>query len=251
MKAQRTKTMPDRPEEGRIRNIAAARNGEKFLRTSTDQLRDLNARVNSIREEERARIAREIHDELGQALTVLKLELVDIEQTAGAGCVQKKVQSLIGQVDGTIDLVRHIASELRPSILDHFGLKAAIKWQVAQLEKRTGLQIRVKAEDEDESDLPGHIATAAFRVVQEAMTNVIRHAQASAVEIVVDETSTQLRISIMDNGKGMTAQQVSDGKSLGILGMKERLSHLGGRLRIASPAGKGTRLDIVIPIRRN
>jgi PAS domain S-box-containing protein len=234
-----------------IRNITQAKRSEELLRASTDQLRNLAARVEAVREEERTRVAREIHDELGQSLTVLKLELVRVQQNPAAEDTQKRLADTIAQVDHTIDQVRRIAGELRPAILDHFGLEAAIKWQAKQLEERIGISVVVKSTAENDINLPGDVSIAAFRVVQEAITNVLRHAKASTIRIGIVESPDVLRLSIVDNGRGMTHQQMSGRKSLGLLGMKERIAHLGGQMRISSSVGKGTHLDITIPVRRD
>src|SRR5262249_9764365 len=139
-----------------------------------------------------------------------------------------------------------IASELRPSILDDLGLVAAIEWQVSQFKKRTGIRTEVVSNG-DGVTLPGEASGAVFRVVQEALTNVMRHANATKLRITLDRLSHALRIVIVDNGKGMTHSQETDLKSLGVVGMKERISRLGGELNIFSEPGKGTRLDIIIP----
>ena len=230
-----------------IREISEHKRTEATLRTSGEQLRDFAARLEAVREEERTRVAREIHDELGQALTALKLDLSWVRQkTRGASEVRERMQAMIAHVDDTIERVRRIASELRPSILDDLGLIPAIEWQVAQFRKRTGIRTQVSA-DADALTLPPEASAAVFRLVQEALTNIIRHANATKVLIKLNLIKDALRISIADNGQGMTRAQETDLKSLGIMGMKERIARLGGEFNIFSEPDKGTRLDIVIP----
>ena len=231
-----------------IREISDQKRSEQALRASGEQLRDFAARVDIVREEERSRIARELHDELGQALTILKLDLSWVHGKLGGpgASLRKKMKDIIAHVDDTIERLRTISSELRPSILDDLGLGAAIEWQASQIQKRTGIRTRVVS-NADSAKLPKEAVTATFRVVQEALTNVIRHAEATSVRVTLKSGNHALRISVEDNGKGMTQEQMNNRKSLGIVGMKERISRLGGEFNIVSEPGKGTRLDIIIP----
>ena len=228
-----------------IREISEHKRMVASLRTSSEKLRDFAARLEAVREEERTRVAREIHDELGQSLTALKLDLSWLQKRSGNG-IRKELKSAIVQVDNTIIKVRKIASQLRPPILDDLGLIPAIDWQMRDFRKRTGIEIEV-ASNVEELNLSADSSAAVFRVVQEALTNVIRHAKASSVRVNLDATGRSLRISIEDNGQGMKYNQNTDFKSLGIIGMKERIARLGGMFQIFSEPGKGTRLDIVIP----
>jgi signal transduction histidine kinase len=228
-----------------IREISNQKRTEEMLRTSGKQMRDFAARLEAAREEERTRVAREIHDELGQALTGLKLDLAWLYKKSTDGN-RKKMKAMIAQVDETIDRVRTISSQLRPPILDDLGLIAAIDWQVRDFRKRTGIKAEVVS-NVDELELSADASAAVFRVVQEALTNVTRHAKASRMRVMVDLTERSLRIAVEDNGRGMTENQEASLKSLGFLGMRERISRLGGALQILSGPGKGTRLDILIP----
>ena len=218
------------------------------MRLSTEQLRNFAAGVEAVREEERKRIAREIHDQLGQALTVIKLDLAWLQRRLPGHQreYRKKMKSMLQHVDNTIQSMRRIVSELRPAILDDLGLVAAIEWQVKEFQKRTGIRSRLHTNVEDPNIAP-ETAAAVFRVIQEALTNVMRHARASRVRIQLDAERQALKVSIVDNGKGMTRTEETDLKSLGIVGMKERISRLGGDFNIVSEPGKGTRLDIIIP----
>jgi PAS domain S-box-containing protein len=231
-----------------IRNITEHKRTEEIFRASADELRRLTARAEAIREEERTRLAREIHDELGQALTILKLDLSWLHQNlAGPNPkLRKRLKSMIEHVDHTIESVRRISSELRPSILDDAGLVAAIEWQAAEVQKRTGVRIRIDSNSEM-TELQPETSVTAFRIVQEALTNVLRHAQASRVQISLKKEADALRISVADNGRGMTQEQMSASNSLGIVGMNERIAKMGGDFAISSRPGKGTRLDMIIP----
>jgi PAS domain S-box-containing protein len=230
-----------------IREITENKRIEDTLRTSGEQLRDFAARLEAVREEERTRVAREIHDELGQALTALKLDLSWVQsKTRRAAEIRKKMKAMMAHVDDTIERVRRISSELRPAILDDLGLIPAIEWQISQFRKRTGIRTQIVS-NADGLQLPVDASAAVFRVVQEALTNVMRHANATRVGINLDRIDDALRISIADNGKGIRHSQETGLKSLGIVGMKERISRLGGNFNIVSEPGQGTRLDIVIP----
>jgi len=230
-----------------IREISDVKRTEKALRTSGEHLRDFAARLEAVREEERARVAREIHDELGQALTAMKLDLSWVAgKKRNLAEIRQKIKAMIVHVDDTIDRVRRISSELRPAILDDLGLIPAIEWQVSQFRKRTAIRTEFVS-NADGLLLSPEASAAVFRVVQEALTNVMRHAKASRVRISMQLVSQTFRISIADNGQGMAPNAQAELKSLGIVGMKERISRLGGEFNIFSEPGKGTRLDITIP----
>jgi signal transduction histidine kinase len=228
-----------------IREISEHKRKEASLRLSGEQLREFAARLEAVREEERARLARELHDELGQSLTALKLELSWLHRKSTDGN-RMKMKTMIVQVDETIDKVRQISSQLRPPILDDLGLIPAMDWHVRDFRKRTGIQTEIVS-NVDELNLSAEASAAVYRVLQEALTNVIRHAKASRVCVTVDLAGRSLRITIEDNGQGMTPTQGADLKSLGIVGMKERISRIGGAFQIFSEPGKGTRLDILVP----
>jgi len=228
-----------------IREISAQKRAEETLRIAGEQLRDFAARLDAVREEERTRVAREIHDELGQALTALKLDLAWVQQKTAAGKARTKIKQMIAHVDNTIACVRRISSALRPAILDDLGLIPAIEWQIAEFRKRTGIRTMLNSKA-DGLALQSEAAAAVFRVVQEALTNIMRHAKATRVRVDVTTSRTALKISIEDNGVGMTLTNVGQ-KSLGIIGMKERIGRLGGQFNIVSEPGQGTRLDIIIP----
>jgi PAS domain S-box-containing protein len=230
-----------------IRDTSKQKRTEKMLRASSEQLRDFAARLDAVREDERTRVARELHDELGQALTILKLDLAWIHRKLRSkGELRERTKVMIAHVDETIERVRRISSELRPSILDDLGLAAAIEWQLSEFQKRTDIRAQIVS-DAENVRLARDAEAATFRVVQEALTNVIRHAEATRVGVVVRSEHGLLRISIEDNGKGITEEQINSAKSLGIVGMRERIARLGGKFNILSGPGKGTRLEIEIP----
>ena len=205
------------------------------------------------REEERARVARELHDELGQVLTSLKLEftwLVDqLRNTEPKPGIQlvNKLQSLIGLIEVSIQSVRQISSELRPAVLDHLGLREAIQWEATKFEARTGIRCRISWELKGEpADRTRQLAM--FRILQEALTNVARHAHAGAVRIAVRERGKTLTLTIRDNGRGITKAELSSVESIGLLGMTERARLLGGRVTIAGSPGRGTAVTVTVPM---
>ena len=224
-----------------------------------DGLRSLALRLEVVREEERARVARELHDELGQVLTSLKLEfmwLVDqlrnSDPKPGIQLVNK-LQSLIGLIEVSIQSVRQISSELRPAVLDHLGLREAIQWEATKFEARTGIRCRLSWELKHEpADRTRQLAM--FRILQEALTNVARHAHAGAVRISVRDRGKILTLAIRDNGRGITKAELTSVESIGLLGMTERARMLGGRVMVAGSPGRGTTVTVSVPInakRRN
>jgi PAS domain S-box-containing protein len=233
-----------------IRDITAHKRTEQSLRASREQLREFAARLEQVREDERTRVAREIHDELGQALTILKMDLAWVQNKTGPNSngARAKLKSMIAEVDLTIERVRKIVSELRPSILDELGLTAALEWQVSQFQERTGIRGIFESNNEN-FRLGADTAAALFRVVQEALTNVVRHADARQVRVSLKSAGRVLRIAITDNGKGIAPRQINDRKSFGIVGMRERVHRIGGEFNIFSGQGRGTRLEIAVPLK--
>jgi signal transduction histidine kinase len=211
-------------------------------------LRALAARLQSIREEERRRVAREIHDELGQFLTCIKLESIALlrELPAGAEQPSSRAQSILRLVDETIEMVRRISAELRPGPLD-LGLVAGIEWAAEEFENRTGTKCRLHL-PQDDAIVNEERATALFRILQEALTNVARHANATQVDVRLAEDHGCLILEVHDNGKGIdNNEQVSGRGSLGILGMRERALLLGGELAVSGAPGQGTTVRVRIP----
>ena len=242
---------------GFVRDITERKRAEQRFRDSREQLRALAAHLQSVREEERSRIAREVHDELGQALTGLKMDLAwldkrnaEIRSTDDLAQIHKKLGELPGQVDAIISTVRQIAAELRPPVLDALGLEAAIEWQTQDFEKRTGITCRFQSTLKH-TDLDPDRATAVFRIFQETLTNIVRHAEATQVNIHLREEGHKVILEVQDNGRGMTGRGLSDRGSLGLLGMRERATMLDGEVNIIGRQGKGTTVGVRIPIHRH
>jgi PAS domain S-box-containing protein len=231
------------------RDITERRHADEALRRSREELRALAARLQSVREEERTRISREIHDELGQALTGLKLDLAWLRpRLKDRPELTERLQSVVARIDGTIDSVRRIATELRPSVLDHLGLVAAVEWQAQEFSNRTGIAAAVRLAAS--AAMPAaDTATTVFRILQEALTNVARHAGATRVEIALDLTPEGVRLEVHDNGRGIDEAARAGARSLGLLGMQERASACGGELTIDGGPGAGTVLSLRIPRR--
>jgi signal transduction histidine kinase len=234
------------------REIADRKRTEDEFRRSTDQLRELSARLESVREEERTHIARVIHDELGQTLTGLKMDVawlqrhLDPQQPA----LLEKTQAMSDLIDTTIQTVRRISSELRPGILDDLGLVATIEWQLQEFQTRSGIQGKlVSALEETTLDADG--ATAAFRIFQEILTNVARHAQATQVEVTLEESAAFLTLRVQDNGRGMTESEIHSPKSIGLLGMQERARLRAGEVQFQGAPGKGTTVTVRLPLSMN
>jgi signal transduction histidine kinase len=218
-------------------------------RQTEQQLRALAARLQRVREEERALIAREIHDELGQALTAMKMDLSWVVQKLPETekRLREKIHSTLQLVDDTVQAVRRIASELRPGLLDDLGLSAALEWQAQEFQARAGTRCVVNLPVEDVV-LDPERSIAIFRIFQETLTNVARHAAATRVEVRLRESETELVLEVRDNGKGIDPQEIDDPKSLGLLGMRERALLLGGQFEVSGCVGKGTTVTVRIPV---
>jgi PAS domain S-box-containing protein len=257
----RDRAFPIKDKSGRVyrvtgiaEDITERKLAEEKLRATTEQLRALSARVQSAREEEATRIAREIHDELGAALTCLRWDLDDINELASETGSQldlqerrKKTVSMMSLIDTTINTVRRIASELRPIGLDDLGLIAAIEMQARQFQERTGISIQCTCALE-KVELSRDKSTTAFRIFQEALTNILRHAEATRVNIQIKEEDGEFILTISDNGRGITDDEKSGQRTLGLLGMRERAHLVGGKIDINGLAGKGTVVTVRIPI---
>jgi signal transduction histidine kinase len=214
----------------------------------TNRLRELSAHLQNIREEERIHIAREMHDELGQLMTGFKMDVSwlnkRLEKTADPA-IQEKLQEMMEVVNEATRFIRRIASELRPSILDDLGIIAALDWHSQEFSRRSNIQVNFKTRLE-EIHLPKETATGLFRIYQESLTNVARHAEAKKVNAELELDGEKILLTITDDGKGFDLGS-GQRKTLGILGMKERAAMLGGQLRIYSAPGKGTTVLITIP----
>ncbi|MDP3512703.1 MAG: PAS domain S-box protein [Sulfuritalea sp.] len=230
----------------RKRNEDELRKQRQQLVESETRLRDLAEFLQTVREEERARIARELHDEMGQALTALRIDLGWLRgkcQPLGTPTVER-VGSALGVVEHSIVSLRRISEDLRPAMLDSLGLAAAVEHHVTKFSERTGIACRLSM-NREEFELDDRLATTVFRIVQETLTNVARHAGASEVTVRIDEVEDGIRLTIEDNGRGIS--DAKDKKTFGLLGMRERVAMLGGRLEIHSRPGKGTRIAGWLP----
>src|SRR5882724_8714757 len=229
--------------------IADRQHAEEELRKSRDQLRALAARLQNVREEERAYIAREIHDELGQACTAIKMDLALIGRklTKRQTKLQARVESSMQLVDSTIVTLRKIASEMRPQTLDDLGLSAALEAQAQEFESRTGIHCSVILPPEPLM-LDSDRSTAIFRIFQESLTNVARHAHATRVEARIRRENDRITLEIFDNGIGFDPEVAKARKSLGLIGMQERALLLNGDFKTEGMPGSGTTMTLTIPL---
>jgi two-component system sensor histidine kinase UhpB len=237
--------------EGLARDVTARVEGERKLRESEEQMRQLAAHVQTAREEERAEVSRELHDELGQTLTALKLEInravAAFVSDPGNVTTVDRLQSVVGLVDLGIAMVKRISARLRPATLDHLGLAEAARWEAITFKARTGIRCQVRA-NRQETRLTAEQQTALFRILQEAFNNVVCHANASSVQVTITENDAAAELRIRDNGRGITAAQAAAPGSLGLLGMKERAALIGGTFKVSGQRGKGTVVSVHVPI---
>ncbi|WP_136810314.1 PAS domain-containing sensor histidine kinase [Desulfosediminicola flagellatus] len=249
---------PFRDSEGKLvgivedfKDISERKSTEQALRRSHEQLRNVISHIEMVREEERRGMAREIHDELGQALTCLKM---DVHWLTGHLSnedenIYEKLHIVNQQIDATVHTVQRISSELRPRLLDDLGLSAAIEWQAGRLRDRLGITIEIISEPEN-INLSEACSITIFRIFQEALTNIARHAEATRVEIVLNQNEGQVTLTVSDNGKGISRGAMSNANSLGLLGMHERACLLDGLLEIQSEPGQGTTVLLNIPYQK-
>lgn len=236
-----------RLEEQVQERTAQYRQADAELRASRVRLQELAAFLETVREEERARIARELHDELGQSLTALRIDLNWLRARCGDAipATVGRLAVALDLVEHTVDAVRRISEDLRPRMLDDLGLAAAVEYHVEQFAARTGIRCALRM-NRDEFELDGTSATAIFRAIQEALTNVARHARAGTVAVDIEETGAGLCVAVRDDGCGFTASPSP--QSFGLLGMQERIRMLGGRFSLESAPGCGTVVSIRIPL---
>ncbi|MBA7688199.1 hypothetical protein ES703_96678 [subsurface metagenome] len=232
-----------------VRDITDRKRAEAELEATQEQLRNLSAHLQSAREEDRSMIAREIHDELGQALTTLKFGIVELKNTLPADQISlvEKANSMAEYVDTIAQTVNRIATQLRPILLDELGLVDAIEWEVEQFENCTGINCKFTVEPE-EMVVDRDRSTVIYRIVQEALTNIARHTQATRSVVTLKMSDGRLHLSITDNGIGITEDQVLNPKSLGIIGMRERVLSVGGNFEINGIKKRGTKIVVIIPI---
>jgi PAS domain S-box-containing protein len=215
---------------------------EQALRQSREELRNLSEHLQKAREEERTRISREVHDEIGQLLSAIKIDLLSVDSNQGS----EHTRNLTDKIDETIRTVRKICSELRPPVLEDFGLVAAIEWQLEEFQKSTGIASTVRA-SRSLPELDKDLNLVLFRVFQEAITNIARHANATEVKVSMSTTDGKLLFKVSDNGRGITRKHILSPRSLGIIGMRERLRFWRGELILKGARGRGTVLTVLIP----
>ena len=232
-----------------ITDITDRKQAEAQVKISSEQLRKLAQHLESIREEEKTNLAHEIHDDLGQILTAIKMDVswLTKKMPETEGVLAEKAKTINILIDEAIQTVQRVSSELRPGILDHIGLEAAIEWQVQELRKRTEIIFEFTP-GEKKIKLDQDRATTIFRICQEALTNVIRHANAGKVKITLTEEPERIVLEISDNGKGISAEQLSNPKSFGLISMRERAYSWGGDVNINSSPGEGTRVKVIMPL---
>ncbi|MCK6573877.1 histidine kinase [Myxococcota bacterium] len=240
-----------------MRDVTDERALAASLNAAQTQYRALSQRLRSAQEDERRRISRELHDVVGQDLSVIKLRLEMLKKrltkvkARGNDANVLLCQDIIRDTENALAAARRLATDLRPSILDQLGLTAAIKWQAEELERRTGLQCRVRTHTADVREHTGRDTTA-FRALQELLTNVLRHSDARRVDIDLSEDHGSLYLEVRDDGKGFPLEETSGAhasppEALGLLGVRERVGALGGNVQIESKAGEGTRVRIALP----
>ena len=232
-----------------LAGIIARKRAEENLRISQNQLRELALHLESVREEERTNLAREIHDELGQLLTGLKMDASWMSKRIpqSEASLVEKAKAMGDLIDEAIETVKRVSAQLRPAVLDYLGLAAAIEWQTKELEKHSEISFEFKSNPKDIS-LDRDRSTAIFRICQEALTNVVRHANATRVKVTLKEERHGIVLRIKDNGKGIDEGHISDPKSFGLLSMKERARYWGGQVEIRGTPGKGTLVPVSIPL---
>lgn len=238
--------------KGTVQDITEMKKTEERLQKSYEQIRQLAAHLQNIREDERTNMAREIHDELGQQLTGLnmyiswlykKIQPQDAE-------IKEKFSSAVELIDDTVKVVRKISTKLRPSMLDDLGLIAAIEWQSNEFEKRSGIKTEF-VNLSGNITIPGTLTTGLFRIYQESLTNVARHAEASKIISSLEQKGSNLQLKISDNGKGFVLNEIGTKKTLGLFGMKERTMVMGGQYEIKTSPGEGTTVCITVPLNGN
>jgi PAS domain S-box-containing protein len=233
-----------------ISDITERKRMEKELMNSREKLRNLAVHIQSEREEERIKIAHEIHDEMAQSLIALKMDLFSLSKKIPKDqkSLFKKIESMSKLTDDIIKLAKEIYTELRPSLLDDLGLPLTIEWEAEEFQKRTGIRCEISIDPEIPA-LDKARSTAIFRIFEEILTNIMRHAKATKVKVSLRKKDGKLELNVRDNGKGITRKQLTDPKSFGLIGIRERAKSLGGEDKIRGVPGKGTTVTIRIPLK--
>ncbi len=234
--------------------IAERTRTEGELKVSREQLRALSARLEHMREEEGKRIAREVHDNLGQALTVLNMNLFELGSNVSElnseplrESLLRGIRNMSNLIDSTVHAVREIATELRPRMLDDLGLAAAMEWQARDFQERTGIQCEFVSDD---INLDQECSTGLFRIFQEIMTNVARHSKATKVNISLKQNTDKIILEVEDDGRGISEEKIHNPRSLGLLGMRERALLFEGNINIRGGQGRGTTVTVNVPVKR-
>jgi len=232
-------------------DITAEKKALEELERSREELRNLSIHLQTVREEERTRVARKIHDELGQSLTALQMDMSWLKSRLPPGneSIRKIAQNMSGLVDSTIESVHNISTELRPSLLDDLGLPAAIEWQTADFQRRSGIRFRARISGSHQT-IDQDLATTIFRIFQETLTNIARHSQATQGKVSFTQTATELCLEVTDNGVGVTRQQLDNPRSFGIIGMRERAHLWNGIVYVQNTQPSGTKVRVVIPFKQ-
>jgi PAS domain S-box-containing protein len=232
-----------------LRDVTERVRAEEDLRRSREELRELALNAHSVREQEKSRVARELHDELAQALTALKMDITWIRGhvPGNDGPVSRKLADIETLLDGTVAATRRISADLRPLMLDDLGLIPAAEWLVQKFTERTGIRCELSI-GVDDLELQDPQASAVFRILQESLTNAARHAQASRVEVTIDRSDGVVALMVRDNGRGFSPQQPRKPGSYGLMGLRERAYLLGGEVSIASEPDRGTTIEVRIPL---
>jgi signal transduction histidine kinase len=235
-----------------LRDITLRKQAEDALRESQRELRELSARVLEAREEEKTLIARELHDELGQLLTALKMDLAWLrERLTVDGETAEKLGEMGAMLDQTVSATRRISADLRPLMLDDLGLADAANWLVDDFARRSGVHCDLKLEgDGPLAEAPKPVATAVYRALQESLTNIARHSGAKQAWIVLAAEDEAIEMEVEDDGRGIQPEEIGKARSLGLKGMRERINYLGGSFEIARAPRGGTRLRLRVPLER-
>ena len=235
---------------GLVIDITSRKEAVDEINRSKEQLTQLYKHVDEVREEERTSIAREIHDDLGQSLAGLKLDLIamkeDIKDKAGS---KLKIDKAISLVNSTIKTVQKLSSQLRPQMLDELGLASAIEWQVSEFKKRTGIQCILKLEEID--DLSDSVAISLFRIFQASLTNIMLHSKAKSIRVQLCRNNGMVQLSIKDDGIGISNEQLGSKSSFGIRGMRERANQMNGIFEINTKIQSGTEISVLVPLETN
>jgi two-component system, NarL family, sensor histidine kinase UhpB len=234
---------------GTVQDITDRKRSEESLNRLHEKIRDLSAHLETIREQERTAISREIHDEIGQTLTALKLDLSWFNHRVPPGNseIADRLAEMRASLDYLIAKVQVMTAGLRPPLLDNLGLAAAIEWQLREFKRRSGLDCRLVA-PEVVAPLDGQVATAVMRIFLEALTNTLRHAQATQVHVTLCCSAETLELEVFDNGSGITAEDIGSATAYGVMGMQERARLCHGELEITGRPGKGTTVYLTVPL---